>query len=62
MIAAFMNTVKSPRTITKQRLGPHCGGVKEFFKRHYLASFNRRTKRYSKFLRMLCATLALFLP
>ncbi|AEI88374.1 putative transposase [Candidatus Midichloria mitochondrii IricVA] len=28
--------------------------------RHYLASFNRRTKRYSKFLRMLCATLTLF--
>ncbi|CAK6554042.1 MAG: Putative transposase [Candidatus Midichloria mitochondrii] len=59
MITAFMNTIKSPRTITKQRLGHHCGRIKEFFKRHYLASFNRRMKRYSKFLRMLCATLTL---
>ncbi|AEI88889.1 hypothetical protein midi_00589 [Candidatus Midichloria mitochondrii IricVA] len=52
--------VKSPRTITKQKLGPHCGRIKEFFNRHYLASFNRRTKCYSKSLRMLCTTLALF--
>ncbi|CAK6537257.1 MAG: Transposase [Candidatus Midichloria mitochondrii] len=60
MITAFTNTMKSPRTITKQRLRHHCARIKEFFKRHYLASFNRRMKRYSKPLRMLCATLTLF--